>query len=94
MDAIFLGGYKGRKFRKIEFISKPFNVNFLGTICTDAGVDDLEWKTVISDTLSYPTGHVQKPLTHPSSVVLFLTQLSSCSLLLLPSTPPLLTLCL
>lgn len=54
MDAIFPGGYKGRsdscRFRKIEFISKPFNVNFLGTICTDAGVDDLEWKTVISDT--------------------------------------------
>lgn len=25
-------------------------MDFLGTICTDAGVDDLEWKTVISDT--------------------------------------------
>lgn len=54
MDAIFPGGYKGRsdscRFRKIEFISEPFNVDFLGTLCTDAGVDDLEWKTVISDT--------------------------------------------
>ena len=54
MDAILLGGYKGHRdscrFRKIGFISKPFNVNFLGTVCTDAGVDDLEWKTVISDT--------------------------------------------
>lgn len=54
VDAILLGGCKGHgdpyRFRKIKFISKPLNMNFLGTICTDAGVGDLEWETVISDT--------------------------------------------
>lgn len=54
MDTILLGEHKGHRdlcrFRKIEFISKPFNVNFLGTVCTDSGVDDLEWETDISNT--------------------------------------------
>lgn len=45
-----LGGCKGHgdlcRFRKTEFVSKPFHVNFLGTICIDSGVD-LEWETVV-----------------------------------------------
>lgn len=53
VEAILLGGCKGHRdpcrFRKTELVSKPFNVNFLGTIYTDSGVDDLEWETVISN---------------------------------------------
>ena len=54
MDTILLGGRKGHRdlcrVRKIEFISKPFDMNFLGTVLMDSGVDALEWETVISNT--------------------------------------------